>query len=373
MSSTHRYAIEKIPPEQMLFLNRVANELETLKEFIVKKDIFEKIYELMDVVNFLQNYSSLSDAKTETREYKNEVEFLLLSPLNQIKSPKKDITSKLKVLMKKCFYKLCSGEATDMYRDHFIHQFATCLLGLIILMRILYAKEIFGKIASAVSKKILEPKFIDHWIVASLFHDIGIILSTSNSYCRELNNVKNLMKFMLEKNSPMYNIISRIEDMYENKLVEDKELHGLKSAYLLIKECPGIEKWRDILDAIIVHSLKLDNMHKNNSIAEIYNQIESKELAGLLVICDELQDWGRPQVAFVEKPSTFFYVLDVVYYPAKTLSLTMREPDKLLIRIIGSNKFDKVNELRKIAKWISDKCFKESLIDTKPYIEIKIF
>jgi hypothetical protein len=189
----------------------------------------------------------------------------------------------------------------DFYRDHFFHTIEVCLLGMIIL--------------DAEPNNFPEKKFImdqddasQKWFLTSLLHDIGYAIDvcdglndwleffTSEAFSSIREQLKNILS---GKNSDKTGIVGNLKTEFqqfyeENGFVEslDKPYkdHGLIGAYHLktligsINKHSKIDTYKEPIGAISKHNCQ-----------RIKIDYKLEPLAALLVLCDTLQSWWRPQ------------------------------------------------------------------------------
>jgi len=169
------------------------------------------------------------------------------------------------------------------YRDHLNHSLKVCLL---------------AKAISTIKPFKLSSDQIKYLLLSCLFHDIAYPLFES---VKIFNTIINTLKdcyfsaefyrSSIEKRS-MFKVenLSELIDEEENiiKVMMAEMNHGLLSsmefASYLNNPQDNIKKYKDVIKSIAIH---------DSSFISQVNVIENPIL-GILIIADELQDWGRP-------------------------------------------------------------------------------
>jgi hypothetical protein len=177
------------------------------------------------------------------------------------------------------------------YRDHLFHVIDVCMLGHYLIERNFRG---ISKNDANTSKITLR-----HWYVASIFHDIGYVTELLSNAIRLTKDLKSPDIFAFCES--MENAIEESETKCLKKIVSDgyfdgaeaslrKLEHGIASALYLkhiLETVPnGIEKYDSSVKAVLSHNLFPGHcVHQNTD-----------PIAALLILCDELQEWGRPVI-----------------------------------------------------------------------------
>jgi hypothetical protein len=205
----------------------------------------------------------------------------------------------------------------DFYRDHFFHTIDVYILGQIILDSYpIRSKK--NKFLKGIKNE------AQLWFLASILHDIGYAIDVcdglkdwleffnSGAFSSLRGQINNILTGTInEKDKTSLKMKADFEEFYKSKEFSeslDKPFkdHGLIGAYHLkslidnIKKHSEIESYEDSVDAISKHNcqrLKID--------------FGKHPLAALLVLCDTLQTWARPQFPhFSFSPSWMMSVLN---------------------------------------------------------------
>jgi hypothetical protein len=197
------------------------------------------------------------------------------------------------------------------YRDHFIHSFNVFTLGYYIINRL---KEITPTIDFKSNDYNLS------WMLAATFHDVAYPIQTMESWLNELferflgvnphfhYNISEVMPMiyvdfmrMLSQwhKSPFQNSLGggNLDWAFYNEIASKlvKKDHGVVGALMLahllaVKEgCATERKWDFLFNHLpACHAISLHHL------SSIPVEFHKHPLAYILVLCDELQDWGRP-------------------------------------------------------------------------------
>ncbi len=232
---------------------------------------------------------------------------------------------------------------TSKYRSHFIHQFQVFLLGVIIIDKFYnkFTHYIFkhnGTLTQIDKKKKIEKL----WFVTAAMHDIGFCIQRFDSlmekYFKKVLKMKfpptslNLERIIVEKDYIDY-INELISNSFKNNRKKEILLHkmlltknhGFLSAFAIMIELKqnkiNISDYKPALNAISIHDWDiwrdfnqfydqkveerfqkrlgirekkyLENRVKNH---KTFCNFEKRPLTFLLILCDNIQDWGRPSI-----------------------------------------------------------------------------
>jgi len=175
--------------------------------------------------------------------------------------------------------------SNKFYRDHLNH-----LIKVTLLSKCLARLEPFN----------LDPVSLNHLLLASLFHDVSYPLTNSLKIfestldaIKDCYSIAEYYHIIFEQNKKF-----NIADYLNTVDIDDKVLmekinqmnHGVYSAIefmnYLKQEKEVINKYKDVIETITLHDSDFD------SPVDIMNN----PILGLLIVADELQDWGRPSI-----------------------------------------------------------------------------
>ena len=176
------------------------------------------------------------------------------------------------------------------YRDHLYHVIDVCMLGHYLIQRN------FRGICN-IDEKLSNNVNIKHWYVASIFHDIGYVIELLSSAIKLTKKLESpdMLDFcdgieQALKESEIKCLKKIISDGYLEDNNNVKVEHGIASAIYLIHVLDtvpdGKKKYDSAVKAIIAHNLVPGHL---------INQ-KNDPIGALLVLCDELQEWGRPVI-----------------------------------------------------------------------------
>lgn len=303
--------------------------LDLLKDNILPLEDNEILYERIDVIKKL--WFMLVDKSVKCLRYFDEREPYLTMPL------KKPQAYGLSELIK--YYEEFAGfeallySSNQFYRDHVIHLFRTWLIGFNILINDPRGVRFFNKISIEGDKsRIFTMNFfeiISVWTIASLCHDLGYPLE---KFKEILNKTNKMMEFLVSNPSISQDIkFSGTQDKVNEfivKMISSKmkpsgaAFHARTQSKYYIKYSKSLEDYsHGIISALIVYKSLLYFLESDfsthddyvfevedarqyymrrdilRSIAshtcrDIYH-MNSTSLPLLLIICDDLQEWGR--------------------------------------------------------------------------------
>ena len=214
------------------------------------------------------------------------------------------------------------------YRDHIAHQVRVAALGDFMLTQQFDFQGRKGELIDTISTlgKVTKEEVRKAWWISGLFHDVGLPLSLVDKWFGTITrDISNAYKYlpMTQKGIPhpkinegelrtvfgfLINGLSRqdVSTMKENmgwnsSISPD---HGLLSAMTLLFSIPDISKnahdqsqLKDLFEGeysaalLAARAMALHNMHGQKKTIEI--DFEKHPLTYLLVLCDEMQEWGR--------------------------------------------------------------------------------
>jgi len=234
------------------------------------------------------------------------------------------------------------------YRDHLIHVFQVFLLGMYIMKKIKYAEDRESSLGKDLCDNVKCAEMYQIWYYASLYHDICYPVEKAAESMQNLaykflvediiperkvgknknpftaNISMNQEKDAYYFNSCVYNFVKTSSDLDSNaitllcgKLTEifyRSYDHGISSA---INFCHLVNNYKPkpkeaeiyykAILAIALHTIRAiikindgDEFFTNekNMLSDILN---NNNLVRLLIFCDNVQEWGRPDSAFFDK------------------------------------------------------------------------
>jgi hypothetical protein len=288
--------------------------------FIISLLFDKKLIELgkwpKDIYSKLEEWNEVSDYEMQRMKAASLITTLILKILGS------DCSSKGKIRARRLGRALANfeqiiistrGLERKFYRDHLNHIIRVALLA-----RAIGQKPPFN----------LRHEDLDRLVLASLFHDVAYPLSEMGQS----------MRFSLKAIRDCYNIVSRASPIPEIKFdlnylsllplsplerrkkmreLDHALLSSLEFASYLEKNKGLIEKYIQVMKAIALHSPS--NCRRISSLRE-------KSLA-VLVLADELQDWGRP----IEPLSRFSFVPKIEEFKLESYRLEGRYETKKIV------------------------------------------
>lgn len=200
--------------------------------------------------------------------------------------------------------------SSEFYRDHCYHVIDVCLLGEFLLSCDLSASPNMGE--RAIFKGRTDPKrpnYLKNWYMAGLCHDLGYVVERVEKLVGPIEklNTPALAQFNRELKKGLTNGTDKLkEDIIslcrERDLGIDRKLkaeilrrtetldHGIIAWLYLVQVMKKLDiplnSMKDALKAILRHNMTDHDGH-----------IQNELLSLLLILCDHLQEWGRPRVA----------------------------------------------------------------------------
>ena len=183
----------------------------------------------------------------------------------------------------------------DGYRDHLYHAIHVASLGILLSD---------ARLLDQGDRPLLEGEILGDWLLAALCHDLGYGMKPELDVGSGAGALSNLSQYadmdeaVREKRREYLADVNRraLEDIGCQRDLGDQFDHGIISYdYVknLVDSLPANElseeekkRFRSALSAIAKHNLHAEPV----SFAK-----EKEPIAALLVLCDELQDWGRPK------------------------------------------------------------------------------
>jgi hypothetical protein len=182
------------------------------------------------------------------------------------------------------------------HRQHLFHVQDACLLGCVLLDSQVGDKNLSNILAKPINEN--HEKLRQNWLVASLLHDIGYVLQVIPRGMDALGKeTADAMASILEdirKKLKQAPIEMGISDPTPGRSISrlDVENHAYVSVMTILRILDSLiddgriaNDYNMALAAIIEHDVK-----------DSYIDFKKDPLSGLIVICDELQDWGRPRL-----------------------------------------------------------------------------
>lgn len=212
------------------------------------------------------------------------------------------------VQLYKALQNLWSSEAIlytvrDTYRDHLHHVLNVCLYGMMLI-----ESGYFEWIGKEDTKPEVHRKRVRNWILSGLLHDIGYTADLHHHLMNHISFMKNsiwLKEYYLDLKEKISEAGEACSERLDNLLAKPIKLngkldHGVISAMHLASigqlhlgstEHPDPEWLEDISEAMV--AMIKHNLKKSNGVKI---DVTEEPLAGLLIICDHLQEWDRPRV-----------------------------------------------------------------------------
>jgi len=237
-----------------------------------------------DIYSNLEEWNEIADYEMQRTKAAFLISNLILRILDR------DCSSKGKIRVKRLARALANFEQLIMstgelerkfYRDHLNHMIRVSLLA-----RAIAQKRPFN----------MTSRDLDKLTLASLFHDVAYPLS----------KIGQSLKFSMKAIKDCYNVASEalpiseirfnlnilsslpIENIAEYKKDLEKLNHGILSSLEFVsylEQRKGlVQKYKEVIEAIASHSSS--SVKKVNSLKE--------RILSILILADELQDWGRP-------------------------------------------------------------------------------
>jgi hypothetical protein len=200
----------------------------------------------------------------------------------------------------------------QFYRDHFFHSLEVCFLGNVLLETKVNNNEYLWQIIARFLNLPEDDKnsVLRLWYLTALLHDIGYAMDVLNS-SRKFFNFFHHSKALKSLDESFEKAIKRLSNKKEfsifgiAKYSGIEQDHGVVSAlhlYSLINKISEDDN-SIFLDDFLpsIQAIALHNLRRIND--EIV--FSKQPLAFLLALCDQLQEWRRPQLPFSTSPNWF--------------------------------------------------------------------
>ncbi|MFX1276247.1 MAG: hypothetical protein ACFFBP_24125 [Promethearchaeota archaeon] len=234
-----------------------------------------------------------------------------------------ELASRLKLIFVKDIINNITSRYEDLlgtlvkYREHFIHQFQVFLLGYCIINK----SKIVQEIILHHLKNKDENFCIDHalkvWFLTSCFHDYSYSFVKMdkwlNNYLEQIgiDYEQNIdWETVLKKTNPEFTELVNVlckkasepdEKTFRDKLeksIKDDQDHGIMSALLLMVKLKREEDlnpklYEIVCEALAFHTITIPSKGQNTKFKFKDLNILDSPFAFLLVLCDNIQEWGR--------------------------------------------------------------------------------
>lgn len=236
-----------------------------------------------------------------------------------------------------CEYEMSAGTLVEKQRDHYAHSVFVFAIGLAVYVQSSKYRKYFNQKTKRTSHNINE-EFLYRWGLTSLFHDIGypfeIVFEQIKTYTKGINKDGEYYPFLTYKaldkfvNCNEINIHLEFAEEINKKLGIDfktvyaaiDELieksdeymdHGYFGGVMMYNnliERNDIDLCRDVATGIMLHnSFLVWKLRK-----QFVKKLSPKDypLAFLLMLCDELQDYGREGFGKISKKDNLAYTAE---------------------------------------------------------------
>lgn len=247
------------------------------------------------------------------------------------------------------------------YRDHVFHTFRVWGLGL----------YIYHKGLKASIDKDEKSYFHFKWYLAATYHDVGYPISALNKINEDLNSyfeylgIDKLVDFQ-EVINPALNE-KRLNTKLENLFPEDAQeinynvmaqKHGYMGARLLLKSLIDRFEGTEYSEHADTSLVAIGKHDRKKPIS-----YKDEPISALLVICDELQEWGRPYIS---------PLLGEKYVSTDHIQLEI-DPNGNIPRLTASIDYRKSqNDLKNILGWEPERTEKDKIDNLDRVKEINI-
>jgi hypothetical protein len=248
------------------------------------------------------------------------------------------------------------------YRDHFFHALEVGFLGHVLLETELYENRYMWQlVAEYLHLPGNKQQVLRLWYVAALLHDIGYAMDVLNSSRRFLN---------FFQHSRALRSLDKSFEQAIARLSKEPELETLG-----IAKDQGMERDHGVIGALHLHSL-LEHIAQDDPTVDpgeympaiqaiaLHNlrrhrdkvSFAQQPLAFLLAVCDQLQEWQRPQLSFATSPNWLLARLGGA--PADLVGLegafkSMNANLSVLSGSLGTLICDSVPMLQDVPPWLS--------------------
>lgn len=200
--------------------------------------------------------------------------------------------------------------SNSFYRDHIFHAMDVCLLGELLIRSKLY-KRGFSQIEYgqnlADNIKMPAKDFLRNWYLAALFHDLGYVIENATQLIAPVDEFKNRgFDDFVEKMTTGFEMAKsslkhHLEDCQNIFIGKRKTVgnpldfdhinsvdHGVAAWAFLFNWVNDVEPEEDYTPA-------LEAIARHNLEKQIVNP-KKEPITFLLLLCDHLQEWGRPLI-----------------------------------------------------------------------------
>jgi hypothetical protein len=293
----------------------------------------------------------------------------------------------LEKLSLQLYFELPLYAASSFYRDHIYHVMDVCLLGEFLLRNVLLSNSPKNKPSlSMLDDLFLKRPLTDllkNWYVAALCHDLGYIIEQTDKFLKPYNEIKG---------EGIYEFSKRLEEGVKTGKKEIREIIDK-----IVKEDPGIIP-QDLREKLLNSSMPTDHgiigwLNLRHWIKETREPVESftpalvavlrhnlpdqeidiykEPLSFLLLLCDHLQEWGRPRVS----PDPLAQgLMESLRFPGKSTYDQKIRMSKMIIQGLKPKHLRK----KKIPLQMCDNCFspqkkgcKELCLKLHPRVDCK--
>ncbi len=196
--------------------------------------------------------------------------------------------------------------SNEYYRDHLYHVMDVCLLGDFLLGAQFKNKPLFETISER--KKYDKINFMKNWYFAALFHDIGYVIEQSEKFINPLLAFegKTLSSFVESSLTGFKNGKESVRQGLlenwglKNYIIPDdlrKSIIGLRNPI-----DHGVVAWIYMLSIFNKNSIDIEqyalgmNAIARHNLTNPIISFASHPISFLLILCDNLQEWGRAKI-----------------------------------------------------------------------------
>jgi len=249
-------------------------------------------------------------------------------------------------------YELPLYAAGNFYRDHLYHVIDVCLLGELLLRSMhgtdLLANHFKWETAAAL---------LQNWFVAALFHDLGYVIEHSENFFKPIVDIQEqgfpgfshiLKKGLQQGGKQVKEIIKNIVksgdfvipgDLAEQLINTDSPLdHGIVAWLDLrqqVKDINGdMKSLAPALTAIASHNLPGREI-----------RVQKEPLTFLLMLCDHIQEWGRPRISVT---SLAYSIMEGLRFTGKPKLEKKVRMNRVIIYGLKTKKLPPENVLKEI-------------------------
>ncbi len=221
----------------------------------------------------------------------------------------------LEKLSRQLYFELPLYAASSFYRDHIYHVMDVCLLGEFLLRNVLLSKAPKNKSSFSMLDDLFLTRplkdLLKNWYIAALCHDLGYIIEQTDKFIKPINEIKGqgISEFFLRLNEGVTAGKEKLRKTIEKIVKEDTSIipqdlrEKLKSLNSGMSTDHGIIGWlhlcqwiKDTHEPIESFTPALVAVLRHN-LPDQKIDIYKEPLSFLLLLCDHLQEWGRPRVS----------------------------------------------------------------------------